>query len=219
MRRKLFLSSVFAALLPLSAQADVTLHLNDNVELLAYNGQTHKSSVFGKEDTVVLQDGTQQLAFRYVTSFEEGKDVTFVRSDVLVVKFDAQDTDVHFEFPEYLNKHQARKFNKNPEFTIKDASDNAIAFEQGKLIKSGFQLSRDYLSELQRYNQTDMPASLNLEQTPVAETAPAKPVTRSTKVVVNDSEGINEEEYQLHYWFQKADAQTKARFKAFVNAQ
>lgn len=217
MRRKLFLASVLTALLPFSANADVTLHLNNNVELLAYNGQTHSSPVFGSEDPVVLEDGTQQLAFRYVKSFEEGKDVSFVSTDVIIVKFDAADTDVFFQFPEHKNRREVRKFNEKPEFSIVNGDNAAIAFEQNKLLKSGFQLSRDYLSEIQRFNQTDAPASLRLTDVSVAEKPAERAATPGrTKVVVSD-DALNEAEYQLHYWYEKADEETKARFKAFVN--
>lgn len=217
MRRKLFLASVLTALLPFSANADVTLHLNNNVELLAYNGQIHSSPVFGAEEPIVLEDGTQQLAFRYVKRFEEGKDVSFVQTDVIIVKFDAADTDVFFKFPEHKNKRDVRQFNENPEFSILNSEKSPIAFEQNKLLKSGFQISRDYLSEMQRFNQTDAPASLQLTDVAVVEKPTERPATPNrTKVVVSD-DALNEAEYQLHYWYEKADAETKARFKAFVN--
>lgn len=220
MKRKFAFASVLTALLSFGAHADVTLHLNDNIELLAYNGKTHQSSMFSKEEAVVLADGTQQLAFRYVESFEEGKDVTFVRSDVLVVKFEAKNTEIFFDFPEHKTKRQVRQFNDNPEFNILDASQNAIPFEQNKLLKSGFQLSRDYLSEMQRFNQTDAPASLQLGATEVVAQPVAQPTTTPrARVVVGDQDALNEVEYQLHYWFEKADAETQARFKAFVNAR
>ncbi|USH01348.1 DUF2057 family protein [Grimontia kaedaensis] len=220
MKRKFAFASVLTALLSFGAHADVKLNLNDNVELLTYNGKTHKSSVFGKEESVVLQNGTQQVAFRYVESFEGGKDVSFVRSDVLVVKFYAADTEVFFDFPEHKNKRQVRQFNDNPEFAILDTNESPIAFEQNKLLKSGFQLSRDYLSEMQRFNQTDAPASLQLTASEVV----SQPKVQSNKaprakVVVGGQDALNEVEYQLHYWFEKADAETQARFKAFLNAR
>ncbi|WP_062663108.1 YccT family protein [Grimontia celer] len=220
MKRKFAFASVLTALLSFGAHADVKLNLNDNIELLAYNGKAHKSSVFGKEESVVLQNGTQQVAFRYVESFEEGKDVSFVRSDVLVVKFDAADTEIFFDFPEHKNKRQVRQFNDNPEFAILDTNESRIAFEQNKLLKSGFQLSRDYLSEMQHFNQTDAPASLQLTASEVVSQPAAQSNTAPrARVVVGGQDALNEVEYQLHYWFEKADAETQARFKAFVNAR
>ncbi|SFP93599.1 DUF2057 family protein [Enterovibrio norvegicus] len=213
--RKPILASLFAMMLPVSAHADVTLHLNNNVELLAFNGQAHKGTVFGTEEPIVLENGTQQIAFRYVASIEEGKDVTFVKSDVIVAKFDADDEEIHFDFPDVRTTKQAREFRKNPEFQLLDGSDSVMPFAKGTLEKNGFQLSRDYVSELQRFNQTTEPASLQLSATQVV--APV-PTVRSGKVVVVDSVGKNEEEYQLHYWYQKADQETKNRFRAFINA-
>lgn len=217
MRRKRFLASVLTALLPFSANADVTLHLNNNVELLAYNGQTHSSPMFGAEEPVVLEDGTQQLAFRYVKRFEEGKDVSFASTDVIIVKFDATDTDVFFEFPEHKNRREVRQFNEKPEFSLVNSDNAPIAFEQNKLLKSGFQLSRDYLSEIQRFNQTDAPASLRLTDVSVAEKPAERTATPNRTKVVVSNDALNEAEYQLHYWYEKADAETKARFKAFIN--
>ncbi|KXF81135.1 YccT family protein [Enterovibrio coralii] len=214
MRRKLFLASVFSAVLPLAAHADVTLHLDRGVELLAYNGQEYQSKVFGDDAKITLENGTQQLAFRSVASFEKGKEVSFQKSDVIVVKFDASDEDVYFDLPAFKSKREAMAFNKNPSFEIVDGDQNPIAFEQGKLIKKGFQLSRDYLAELQRYNETDQPGSLQV----VAIYEP-KHESRSSTVVVNESTVTNEIEYQLHYWYGKADAATKEKFKSFVNAQ
>ncbi|OEE87243.1 hypothetical protein A1OQ_15715 [Enterovibrio norvegicus FF-162] len=212
MRRNLFLASVLAAMLPLSVAAEVTLHANNNVELLTYNGQSHKSSMFGKQEPVILENGTQQVAFRYVESFEEGKDISFIKSDVLVVTFDANDKDVYFAFPKHKNKRQARAFNDNPNFKLVDETNSSIAFEQNKLMKSGFQLSRDYLAELSRFNQTDASASLQLTA------APSTTVPRTSHVVVG-SKSIDEIDYQLHYWFEKASPEAKARFKAYVNTQ
>ncbi|WP_407332850.1 DUF2057 family protein [Enterovibrio sp. 27052020O] len=216
MRKHLFLTSLFSMLLPLSVAAEVTLHVNNNVELLAYNGQSHKSSMFGKQEPITLDNGTQQLAFRYVESFEEGKDITFIKSDVLIVTFDANDKDVYFAFPKHKNKRQARAFNENPNFQLVDDTNSPIAFEQNKLMKNGFQLSRDYLAELSRFNQTDKPASLQLTATP--STTASTPASRGAKVVLS-GESIDEIDYQLHYWFQKASPEAKARFKAYINAQ
>ncbi|MDD1784409.1 DUF2057 domain-containing protein [Enterovibrio sp. ZSDZ35] len=216
MRRKLYLASVFSAVLPFAAHADVTLHLNQDIELLAFNGQEYQSKMFDNDNHVVLSDGTQQLAFRSIASFEKGKEVSFQKSDVIVVKFDASDEDVYLDLPEFKNKREAVAFNKNPNFQILDGEKNAIAFEQGKLIKSGFQLSRDYLAELQRYNETDQPASLQLVA--VYEPKPKFEPHNST-VVVNETSVTNEVEYQLHYWYEKADAATKEKFKSFVNAE
>ncbi|MGF1767636.1 DUF2057 domain-containing protein [Enterovibrio makurazakiensis] len=217
MKRTYILASLLSALLPLSAMASVTLHVNDNVELLAYNGQSHKTTMFGGQDPVVLANGTQQIAFRFVESFEEGKDISFAKSDVLVATFNANDEDIYFAFPKIKNKREIREFNENPTFQLIDASDSPIAFEQNKLMKSGFQLSRDYVAELSRFNQTDESASLQLTVVPTV--TPSTPASRGAKVVLNDSASIDEVEYQLHYWFQKASPETKAKFKAYVNTQ
>lgn len=66
--------------------------------------------MFDNDNHVVLTDGTQQLAFRSIASFEKGKDVSFQKSDVIVVKFDASGKDVYLDLPEFKSKREAVAF-------------------------------------------------------------------------------------------------------------
>ncbi len=72
-------------------------------------------------------------------------------------------------------------------------------------ITSPSQLGRNYVEETATYNYTDGAASIGLAKAAAADSNPA--TTSATA------------EEMLHFWYNKADDKTKARFKAFVNAQ
>ena len=123
--------------------------------------------------------------------------------------------------PEYRNLRDAEEKIKDLDWKLVDDSGNTVAVEQDKLIKPGMQIGRDYVREVESYNKTGGVAAIA-----VAGAAVAQPVTLPAKIpedmqqarataVKSDSTA----EEMLHFWYQKADAETKARFKAYVNQQ
>lgn len=193
------------------------------------------------EKQVELPDGWNQIVFEYHPQFNQGNgdDLVLIDTDTIVAKFNASQTELTFDLPKYRNEREARTFDQNPDWKLVNKNGQTVEVTQDKLLKGGIQLGRDYKEEIQSYNQKGGSAAVILQE-PVAKAAPASapvvsaaPVAATaaatTAVVSNTSQASttsqtsapvvkssgnykNTEEEMLHYWYQKADAETKQRF-------
>ncbi|EKO3481979.1 DUF2057 family protein [Vibrio fluvialis] len=198
-----FLAIVFSA----SAAATVTLDVPDTIDLLVVNGGKPNTSggFFASSKKVEMEDGQQQIVFRYHPYFTQGNDRVGVESDVVIAKFNAADQSISFDMPEFRNAADAERSIKSMEWTLRDQQGTAIEMKQDRLIKEGMQIGRDYKQETLEYNMTGGPAAITTQY--------VKPTS------ANGSTSDTTAEEMLHFWYDKADAQTKARFKQYVNQQ
>ncbi|HCZ9550603.1 DUF2057 domain-containing protein [Vibrio alginolyticus] len=205
------------------AFADVTVSVPDNVSVLAANGEKAELSggFFASERTLTLPDGLNQVVFRFAPYFNQGNDRLSVESDVIVTRFDATNTELTLQMPEYRNLRDAEEKIKDLDWKLVDDSGNAIAVDQDKLLKPGMQIGRDYVREIEDYNQAGGAAAVAF-----AGAATMQPVTLPAKVPADMKQmratavkADSTAEEMLHFWYQKADAETKARFKKYVNQQ
>ncbi|EKO3373223.1 DUF2057 family protein [Vibrio fluvialis] len=198
-----FLAIVFSA----SAAATVTLDVPDTIDLLVVNGGKPNTSggFFASSKKVEMEDGQQQIVFRYHPYFTQGNDRVGVESDVVIAKFNAADQSISFDMPEFRNAADAERSIKSMEWTLRDQQGTAIEMKQDRLIKEGMQIGRDYKQETLEYNMTGGPAAITTQY--------VKPTS------ANSSTSDTTAEEMLHFWYGKADAQTKARFKQYVNQQ
>ncbi|EKO3439712.1 DUF2057 family protein [Vibrio fluvialis] len=198
-----FLAIVFSA----SAAATVTLDVPDTIDLLVVNGGKPNTSggFFASSKKVEMKDGQQQIVFRYHPYFTQGNDRVGVESDVVIAKFNAADQSISFDMPEFRNAADAERSIKSMEWTLRDQQGTAIEMKQDRLIKEGMQIGRDYKQETLEYNMTGGPAAITTQY--------VKPTS------ANGSTSDTTAEEMLHFWYGKADAQTKARFKQYVNQQ
>ncbi|MBR9876427.1 MAG: DUF2057 domain-containing protein, partial [Vibrionaceae bacterium] len=108
---------------------------------------------------------------------------------------------------------------KNLDWKLVDASGDAIAVKQDKLIKEGMQIGRDYVREVEDYNRTGGVAAIAVAGAMVQPmTLPAE-IPDDMKQARAAAKADSTAEEMLHFWYQKADAETKARFKAYINQQ
>ena len=201
-----------------SAFADVTLSMPSNSELVLVNG----IEASGREQ-LSLNNGPNQIAFRYLARYQQQGSQTQFQSDVIVIKFDENDTQLDLSMPRIRSNSDADKFDQSPEVTLEDQNSNAVTFELGMLIKKGLQLGRNYEAEMAAYNLTDQKASLNIEPTATsvttasaaiavatanttAKTAPNNSVTSEVNSQVNVGQ-------MLDFWYQQADEETRKAFK------
>ncbi|EKO3541198.1 DUF2057 family protein [Vibrio fluvialis] len=198
-----FLAIVFSA----SAAATVTLDVPDTIDLLVVNGGKPNTSggFFASSKKVEMEDGQQQIVFRYHPYFTQGNDRVGVESDVVIAKFNAADQSISFDMPEFRNAADAERSIKSMEWTLRDQQGTAIEMKQDRLIKEGMQIGRDYKQETLEYNMTGGAAAITTQY--------VKPTS------ANGSTSDTTAEEMLHFWYGKADAQTKARFKQYVNQQ
>jgi uncharacterized protein YccT (UPF0319 family) len=218
--------------------ADVKIALNDDVELLLVNAYKPEieGGFFSSNKSVVLPDGENQIAFRYIPTFKTSKDREQFTSDVIVAKFNAADTELQFELPEYRHLRDAEKFNPDTDWKLVNADGQQVTVVQDKLIHNGLQIGRDYEEEIARYNAKGRVASVAttgayiavpvqqaqqaaLAQTATQTAAVGSTTATTTAAVATTTVQPTTEEAMLHFWYGKADEASKQRFKAFVNSQ
>ncbi|WP_119969084.1 DUF2057 family protein [Shewanella japonica] len=224
----LFLSLVS----PMSFAASI-LKLPSSAEVKVLNGETFDG---GREVTLV--EGTNQIVFRYVINYRDSGMQTQFNSDPVILTFDANNAEYELSLPSIRNKNAANKFNNTPSVTLRSNQSNSVAYQADILRKDGLQLGRDYQEELLTYNQTQQLASVaafaptntvptntvstntvstNTVPTNVASAsavAPAQPQVITPKTIAEDQAEISE---MLDYWYNKANAETKAKFKAKIS--
>ena len=199
------------------ALADVKIEVPSSadalVEVLSVNEAKPalEGGFFSSSKTITVPDGVNQIVFQYRLAFSQGKDREFVDSDAIIATFDVTDTTVTFDMPKFRNAKEARKGFQNLDWKLVDENQNAISVKQDKLTKAGMQIGRKYPQEAKEYNRTGGIAAL-----PTGATAAAvvQPVTLPAKF---DSNASNTAEEMLYFWYEKADAETKQKFKEFVN--
>ncbi|KAB2824437.1 DUF2057 family protein [Aliivibrio finisterrensis] len=196
----------FCLLSSISANAAIQLTVPDNVELLLVDNQEVelKSSFFSTTSTLELENGEHQIAFRYNPVFKQGKDNIIVSSDIIVSKFSASDKELAFKFPIYNSPEKAEAFNTELNWNLIDQNGEIVPFTQAQLIHHGVQVGRNIQFELAQFNSTDAPAAFKEGM-----------VTVTHKEIKNE-QGENTAEQMLHYWYEKADKETKERFASFV---
>lgn len=195
-----------------NALADVTITVPDTVEVLLVNEQKPQldGGLFAAHKSVTLPDGENQILFLYKPYFTQGNDRIIVESDPIVAKFDAQDSELTFDFPKYRNARDAKQNIKSAHWQFQDQNGQPVTVKQEQLVKEGMQIGRNFKLEIAEYNRSNGVASLNNQS--IAVTLPAE-------ISKQDLKGDNTAEQMLHFWYEKADAQTQARFKKFVLEQ
>ncbi|MEZ8125101.1 DUF2057 family protein [Vibrio splendidus] len=202
-----------------NALADVTIEVPSSadalVEVLAVNEAKPDldGGFFSSSKTITVPDGVNQIVFKYQLAFSQGNDREFVDSDTIIATFDAADTALTFDMPKFRNTNEAKKGLQNLDWKLVDENQNAISVKQDKLVKDGMQIGRKYPQEAREYNQKGGIAALTVGASAGA-AAVAQPVTLPAKI---DGNAANTAEEMLYFWYEKADAETKQKFKDYVN--
>ncbi|ASK69672.1 DUF2057 domain-containing protein [Shewanella bicestrii] len=222
---------LLASLQPVSAE--VLLQLPSDVELLTVNGQKPLST-----SPVTLSDGLNQIAFRYNAQYRKQANSVRYQSDVLIIRFNETDQALQLKLPNIDSAKAAKQFDESPSITLLDKHNQAISFDQDRLVKNGLQIGRNFEQEIFQYNQGQHPASIRFAapQVSAATSAPTLPATTSapsTAVTIStaastaaitqgaapESPTQTEISHMLDYWYHLADDATKAKFKAKINGQ
>ncbi|CAK2838502.1 exported hypothetical protein [Vibrio crassostreae] len=202
------------------AFADVTIEVPSSadalVEVLAVNEAKPalEGGFFSSSKTITVPDGVNQIVFKYQLAFSQGNDREFVDSDTIIATFDATDTALTFDMPKFRNTNEAKKGLQNLDWKLVDENQNAISVKQDKLIKDGMQIGRKYPQEAKEYNQKGGIAALTVGASAGVAAAVVQPVTLPAKI---DGNAANTAEEMLYFWYEKADAETKQKFKDYVN--
>ncbi|MBF9003453.1 MULTISPECIES: DUF2057 family protein [Vibrio] len=206
------LAIAFAA----SASAKVTLEVPSSVNVLVVDGaKPHESGNFlSSTKTIEVPNGEHQVVFRYQAVFSEGQERVSTESDAIIAKFKADDTTLKFDMPKYRDATEAKKHIDTMKWSLVDADGNAVSVKQDKLIKEGMQIGRNYRDEINQYNIHGGVAAVYVSQ-------PAQPRinynTTTPAPAPKATPGDNTAEQMLHFWYDKADAQARARFKEYLS--
>lgn len=105
------LTCLLALCFAASASAKVTMDIPDTIDLLVVNGESPKLSggFFDATKKLELEDGEQQIVFRYVPYFSQGNDRIIIESEVVIATFDAANQELNFDMPKYRDAPQATK--------------------------------------------------------------------------------------------------------------
>ncbi|MGR5147160.1 DUF2057 family protein [Photobacterium alginatilyticum] len=198
--------------LSFSALANVTLELPYSAELVLVNGVETSGN-----DPLSLENGENQIAFRYQDSYRENGEHQMFKSDVVIMKFSGQDGTYQLKLPKLRTEQDAQRFNRSPAITLTDKQGKSVEIQQDKLIKHGLQFGRDFEKEIAQYNLTDKPAALKsaIATTTLPAILPASGSTQPTAEATQ--QGQNVAESMLNYWYSQADEATRERFKARIN--
>lgn len=217
MKKTIQLLAALTLLNSATALADVTLNIPDNVELLVANqARPHISGgFFSSERHIILPDGENQIVFRYNPYFTQGSDRNVVEGDAILATFSADNQTVNFDLPKYKSEQDAQKRIHGMEWQLVTEENQPIEVKQAVLVKEGLQIGRDYVREADDYNRTGGVAALTTAMLTSANEATQQGSQHINKTT-NAVDATTAEE-MLHFWYNKADAKTKARFKDFVN--
>ena len=196
--------------------ADVEIQVPSSVDILAVNEAKPDldGSLFSSHKTLTVPDGQNQIVFQYQLAFDKGNDREFVDSDAIIATFSAADAALTFDMPKYRNTAEAKKGFDNLDWKLVDENQNAISVKQDKLMKDGMKIGRKFPQEAKEYNQKGGIAALAMGTAAGATAAVVQPVTLPAKI---DANAANTAEEMLYFWYDKADAETKQKFKDYVN--
>jgi uncharacterized protein YccT (UPF0319 family) len=215
-----------------------SLQLPDRVETVLVNGKASQQQSSVKLD-LSMPDNMQQIAFRYQARYRDnGSQNNFV-SDVVILRFQASEQNYQLTLPTINSASRANQFNDQPTITLTDNTGKSIVFTQDKLMKSGLQIGRDFAQEIAQYNESGAITAIASAKpinkktataepvvpiapvaiVPVAKTAEVTASNNTADTQVNKTENITQAEISrmLDYWYQKANPNTQAEFKAKIN--
>ncbi|EMC2455714.1 DUF2057 family protein [Vibrio cholerae] len=201
-----------------SVLANIELNLPAEIDLLSVNMHSPQldGQLFG-DKKAELENGENQIVFRYISSFNEREDVTKVYSDVIIAKFTASDVNLSFELPKYKDAKEARKKITHLEWKLVDDSSREIIKQEDILSKAGIQLGRNYNHEATEYNQKGGIAAIGYTRvilpTPHHQTAVDTNLKLENASTI--SQGSNNLE-QLQLWYSKTSKEERKAFKKWM---
>jgi len=194
--------------------AFVILKSPNTIKVLAVNGEEVDA-----KSSLNLPDGVNQIVFRIDTELP-GDDVRGgdkIYSDVLVVRFEAASQALTIRVPKILREYDMRQFNEEPDVQLVTQAGEPVPLVLDKLTKEGFQLMRDYVDELEAYNQTGAPAAVDGAATRVSGAASARGNLQHSSWATPPAEDQTTAEQMLKHWYLQADDETRQRFWKWIS--
>lgn len=203
--------------------AEVVLEVPQEISILAVNEDKANldGGLFSDTRTLTLPNGENQIVFKYEVAFEERNDREFVESNAIIASFNVSDIELRFDMPKYRNLLKAEKNIKNLEWKLTDDDGKVIVVKEDQLLKDGMQVGRNYVRESEEYNRKNNGRAVwsDTSSRPAASTVVMvkNPTTGQETSTTTPTSTTAEE--MLFFWYDKADAETKQKFKEFIIQQ
>lgn len=199
----LVLIGILSSLLSLTSQASGTLKLAKEFNLIAINGEEYQSGLFGGHSEIKIRNGTNRLVieFEEVYEGEDDDDFDVVKSGSFLLQFYApEDAALTQSILRPKDVDAAKRFIKNPTFTIKDVSSRVVVHTLSPLQSD--KLDFAVLKTKPRQN-----AAIDLSH----------PSSNQSKISTRKNTGNRVQKSRalemLNYWWSQASEEDKRAFK------
>lgn len=188
-----------------------TITGSSNIEFVAFDGQKVK-----KKDTIQVNDNKpHQIVLSVSSIYKSGSDNQFFESSPIILAFNGHQENIQILTPHLRTQYDIDNFKKNPTFTVKTVSGQAIDYQKDTLKGEGFMPNSNIINTLAAYNAGNGTVAMKqFSTTAMAVPMPAVMPMKNTKATQGKVmvQGENIAEQQLQYWFQQADKETQQRF-------
>lgn len=212
-------------LISTSAFSEVRLSADSGISIIAVNGvEVESDSLIGNNVSATLPNGISQILVNYSAEIESSGDLEIETTNPHIIVLQEKDSQIQLSAPEITRLSDFNEFDKGQQWRLTDNSGHSIRYQAKPLIKEGFQLSRDYATELQRFNQSGDALSINnfasinrsSVRSSINNSASGVGINSLSNGSADSNDSINLPEQLLQYWYLKADAETRERFKAWI---
>jgi len=191
--------------------ADNTLLLDEGVNLIAVNGsEVNSEKLFNGSDKYKLPDGLNQILVSYTAEVKKGGDFEIEQSKAFVLLFESTNSQISLSAPVIERMKDLDAFEENKNWILKSSAGKDISYKANIIEKGGFQLSRDFEVELEKFNQSNAVASLPKSKI----TLPNKANKKQKNNTAIKKENMAME--MLIYWYNQADLNTRNSFKELI---
>ncbi len=134
-------------------------------DILAVNEQGPGSLFFlGTKEVKLGDSGQQQVVVRFKsarssTNTEDSRGIAESQPIILLFKIDGLKS-VELKLPNLYSAKSIDKFARHPKVSLVDSQGDPVKLKQDEMVKSGFQMGRNYVTEVKEYNQAGGVAAL-----------------------------------------------------------
>ncbi|WP_368543431.1 curli synthesis inhibitor [Enterobacter soli] len=211
-------SAVIALVMPVCVFA-TTLRLSTDIDLLVLDGKKVSSSLLRGADSIELDNGPHQVVFRVEKTIRAANhEQRMYISPPLILSFNTQRiSQVNFSLPRLETEKEAQAFESAPRLELLDGDAITIPVKLDILALTTTPNGIDYEADTEIYNKAGKRASLPQFATMMADDSTLLSGVSELDVIPPQSQPLTEQ--RLKFWFQQADADTRARFLQWAKQQ
>lgn len=211
-------SAVIALVMPVCVFA-TTLRLSTDIDLLVLDGKKVSSSLLRGADSIELDNGPHQVVFRVEKTIRAANhEQRMYISPPLILSFNTQRiSQVNFSLPRLETEKEAQAFESAPRLELLDGDAITIPVKLDILALTTTPKGIDYEADTEIYNKAGKRASLPQFATMMADDSTLLSGVSELDVIPPQSQTLTEQ--RLKFWFQQADADTRARFLQWAKQQ